>query len=190
MVDADRLRDSLTSIYEDSGTGALLVTSEDFSDYSTATVRTLVSDLGLQGVYVAVNRPTETVMDALDVDTGRLFFIDAVTIPAGGEPGTEDNVVYLDSPEDLSSLLITIRTTLSALGAETDDRPFLFIDAICALNVYNPTEDVCSFLQQMTRTVYSEGAVGVVMARPSEADVEVVDRIRQVVDTVVELNGD
>lgn len=137
-------------------------------------------------IYVTVNRPYKQLIATLashEIDHTKMFFIDCIT--AGGhvmEKNDPQNCMFIDSPQDLTGISIAITQAIKL----TQPNVTLFIDSIDALVVYNDESTVVKFCNFTISKLRSFGAGGVLLARKSGKEVQVVRDVALSVDEVAE----
>jgi len=74
-----------------------------------------LSNEDLSGVYVAVDKPYESLTNDLEnqnIETSDIFFLDAISKDQGinktNNPKDQQNVVFLESPQNLTDLSISL----------------------------------------------------------------------------------
>ncbi|MFB6166657.1 MAG: ATPase domain-containing protein, partial [Candidatus Nanohaloarchaea archaeon] len=159
--------------------GLLLVEAGDYVDTNMEALRYLTEDRDSLGVYVTINKPYSTIKNFLeehDVDTGKLFFVDAVSKEVGEETVDDDQVLFMDSPENLTGLSIVVS---KAVDSMPDRDKFVFLDSLTTLEVYNEMDTVSRFAHFLTGKMRKWDASGVIISLEQETDEELVNRISQ-----------
>lgn len=91
---------------------------------------------------MTINKPYLTIKQILkssNIDTKNMFFVDAISNEVGEKSDDFDDVVFLDSPENLTNLSIALS---EVVGAMPKKDKFLLIDSMSSLTIYNQKEKV------------------------------------------------
>lgn len=169
----------------------ITVSAEDYARANTEILKVLANDDNLPGLYITINKPYITMKRSLDeagVKTDRIFFIDCITKTAGGKPEDDANVLYLDSPQNLTGLGVAMAEALSDMPSE-DKYKFLFMDSLSTLLLYHNAGTVAKFSHFLTSKMRVWGLRGVLMSVEKETDPEFVNQLSQFCDTVLKLEG-
>ncbi|OIO26810.1 hypothetical protein AUJ14_00920 [Candidatus Micrarchaeota archaeon CG1_02_55_22] len=129
-----------------------------------------MQDLDYFCIYISLNRPHADLAVLLEnesVDSKKVFFADAVTIQAGGERANSDNVVYLESPRDLTDLSIAIDALAPKL---ITGKKFVFFDSLTTLLLYHQPNSVARFIHFLTSKLRSQDVNGMLVALPQDAE--------------------
>ncbi len=163
-----------------------LINSGQYLDINTTILKSLVSDES-SGIYVTLNRPYESLVEMLKeskINTERIFFIDCITKIAG--KGKEaKNVLYLDSPQNLTSLSLIIEEAGKALPSGSR---FMVLDALTTLTVYNSTETVLKFLHFLTNKIRIMRLDGVLLSVNKELEPMIQEQVEQFVDKIINMS--
>ncbi|MDY6774076.1 MAG: hypothetical protein SVS85_02650 [Candidatus Nanohaloarchaea archaeon] len=170
----------------ENGEVALLVSEADeYVDTNTEVLNHLITEDGLPGVYVTVNKPYDTVKDILEergVPTDRLFFVDAITRETGSEPTDAEDAVFIETPENLTDLSIAVRESVESMETEHE---FLFLDSLSTLLIYNEMDSVSMFAHFLTNKIRDWNVAGVMMSVEEEVDDRLIGRMSEFCDDVV-----
>ncbi|MFQ6086159.1 MAG: ATPase domain-containing protein [Candidatus Bathyarchaeia archaeon] len=125
-------------------TSSLLLSCEieDYFKTNMLVLKRLVNERGLKGIYVAVNKPSSSLAEALSregVDTGKLSFIDCATTDVEAEG------VILVKPENLTD----ISAAISQLVKDIEGEKFVYLDAVSTLYIFNPSNVVERFVHHL-----------------------------------------
>ena len=165
------------------------VSAEDYLKTNLEILEVLINEDKLPGTYITVNKPYKTMNKILKnegIDTDNLKFIDCITKSAGGDINREDNnVIYLDSPQNLTGLGVAMGEAVRAIS---EDEKFLFMDSLSTLLLYHNAGTVAKFSHFLTGKMRVWGLRGVLMAVEKESDPEFIDQLSQFCDAVVKLD--
>jgi len=170
------------------GITMVITKAEDYLDLNTDILGELTKE-SQPGVYVTVNKPYSGIVEILDesgVNTDNILFVDAISKETGRGEEDEENVLYMDSPEDLTGLSIVIQEAVESMG---DTDKFVFLDSLTTLTIYNETDTVSKFGHYLTGKMRSwDGVEGVIVSlAKEEVEDELIDQMSQFCDNVVRL---
>lgn len=165
----------------------LVVVEEDkYQETNRDIIHHLTENRDHLGVYVTVNKPCMEVkkfLDADGIDMDNLFFVDAISKQTCGIEKQYDNVIFMDSPEDLTGLSIVISETLESMG---DRKRFVFLDSISTLEIYNETKTITKFAHYLTGKMRSwDNVSGIIVSLRDEVDDEFISTLSQFCDRKV-----
>lgn len=115
---------------------------ENYLKVNMIVLKNLVNEKGFKCIYVAVNKPVSSLVDAFrreGVDTEKLSFIECTTV------GTETEKRILVKPDNLTDVSVRISRLIRA----TSGRKFIYLDAISTLYVFNPDKKVERFAHHL-----------------------------------------
>ncbi len=141
----------------------------------------------IPGVYVTLNKPYETIERILKkekVDTRMVIFIDAVTKTAGGELKKTKNCLYIGNPERLSDISIAMDQAVRAIPV---NEKFVLFDSLSTLLLYNNSETVAQFVHFLAGKMRVWKIKGIIISLEKGADKELIEKLTQVCDIVLEL---
>lgn len=163
------------------GPAMLLVTvPEDATAAANAdTLRSLALQ-GFQGVYASITSDYLTVSSALDeagVDLKKLKFVDAASRMFGIGPASSPDVLYVDGPLAMDSILDGIRKLVAAIPGA---RKFVLLDSLSTLLLYNSLDEVVAFRDRFRDLLKQEKCAGIVVVAYRDAlDPQLTDRLAQ-----------
>ncbi len=140
-------------------------------------------DLRNKICYISLNKSHASLIESLiaeDVDTDRLFIIDAVTKSAVKKPKAQSNCVFVNSPVDFNELFTKVDTLLKKqeIGA-------VVFDSICTLSAYRDKKEVVDFLRKFAARVAVAQCEGVFVAIKHNIEPEMLDKLTMVADRVL-----
>lgn len=100
-------------------------------------------------LFVSLNRNYDSLIQNFSeakIDSRDFFFIDAVTKRINNIYPNKENVIFLESPQDLTVLSIT----LSELIDKIKGPKIIFFDSVTVLFIYNSANSVNKFLNFIT----------------------------------------
>ena len=130
------IKKHLSRVIKKHKNGALVIMRLPYKLYSEANHLSIkhLTDMGMDGVYVMLNRPFQSAFSSLterDVDTERLFFIDAATNLAR-KNNKDERCIYLKP--DIREITGSIASSLKKLKSE---KKFIYLDSLTTLSLYN-----------------------------------------------------
>lgn len=171
--EASSLKEAFTAFTE---TSAFLLSLdiENYQKTNMAALKHLVNERGFRCLYVAVNRPPSSLIEAFrmgSVDVDALSFIDCSAV--GGESGR-----LIVSPENLTELSIAI----SKLLKEMLERRYIHLDSVSSLYIFNQSDRVEAFIHSLIRKLKDEKAGLILVAIRNEMDEKPLYRLRSFCD--------
>ncbi len=140
---------------------------------------------GAQGIFITTNKPASTLIESLEknsVDWSRLFLIDVVSVRSNEQQLSEENVIYVDSPEDLTELDAAIN---DCIKKALEKNRFLVLDSLTTLLVYNPERTVERFMHSLSGKTRAN-QFKAIFTLASETKKETLGIISQFCDNVLE----
>jgi KaiC/GvpD/RAD55 family RecA-like ATPase len=163
--------------------------SQDYMKTNIEILKVLINEDKLPGAYITINKPYKTMKKTLEgegVDTKKIKFIDCITKTAGGPVDVkDDDVIYLDSPQNLTGLGVAMGEAIRSISEE---EKFLFMDSLSTLLLYHNAGTVAKFSHFLTSKMRLWGLRGILMAVEKETDPDFTDQLSQFCDAVVTLD--
>lgn len=166
----------------------LTVDARGYQDNVTDTLRFLINEQHVPGVYVTLNKPYEVIQRNLqnnNIDSRLVIFIDA-TSRADGVKKTE-NCLTIGSPEKLSDISVAMDQAVKALP--TDDK-FLVFDSINTLSIFNKPVTVARFIHFLVGKIREWKIKGIIVTLEKETERSLLDELTQFSDFRVDLGGE
>lgn len=167
----------------------ILLITVDAKNYQKAAVdvvKFLVSEQGIPGVYVTLNKPYEIVKRILEnngVDARLIIFIDAASRTEAKRVG---NCLYIGSPEKLSDMSVAMDQAVKALPTENK---FLVFDSLNTLSIFNKPVTVARFVHFLTAKIREWRIKGVIITLEKETEPALLDELTQFSDARADLGG-
>jgi KaiC/GvpD/RAD55 family RecA-like ATPase len=185
---ADRLR-SFTS----GGTVALKLGAREYADNYLAALGLTVRDLGGESnshtIYVSVTNPASLVwslLQALDIQSGRLTFVDAISHLMMSYENVLPNASYVESPTMLEGIMLRIEYLLRRHPGQ---RNMVIIDSVNSLAVHNSPDVLSEFFHILVNNLKTRSVLTVLFTT-SDGEGSELDRILSlVVDESFGLGG-
>lgn len=165
----------------------LLTDADDLHKSNMEVLHYLLEEKGFLGIHVTVNKPYQSIrqgLEKLGADLSNIFFIDAVSHELGVEKEDTDNVVFLESPHDLSNISIATSRVAKSLP---ERKKFLFFDSLSALTTYHSLEAVTEFSHQLIGKVRKWNAAGIMVSLEEEIDEELTAHLTEACDQVIRI---
>ncbi|HSU72374.1 MAG TPA: hypothetical protein VLJ21_00815, partial [Candidatus Binatia bacterium] len=140
----------------------LLLNVRQYFEGIVEALRVLVEEENRSGVYITVNKPYGTLRELLrerDVDTSKLYFIDAISQTVTQPKLVNPKVTYLPNPQSLTDISLAFGTAAESLTG----KKFLFLDSLSTLLIYNETGSVAKFAHFLTLKMRAMGMKGVLV---------------------------
>jgi len=163
----------------------VIASGEDLEDNSTDIVKELMNK-DTSCLYITLNQPYSRMLHLLKkkgIDTKKVFFIDCITKSSSGNAEENDNVYYIDAPENLTDLDISINEGIESI----DGKKILFFDALSTLMIYNKPGPFAKFVHSVMTKIKSKDIIGVFIIVEGEIDDEMLSQIEQFSDKSINL---
>jgi hypothetical protein len=168
-------------------TALLLVEPTNYSKINYELVRLLINHTQGKGLYVTLNRSYEFMQETLrkeKIDTEKIFFVDAITKGTGKKVIFNENVEYVESPRDLTSLSVAIEESYKKLSEKPK---FLVFDSISTLLIYNDVSSVERFTHLIIGKLREWKIKGILLMVKSDEHKGVVNSLSQFCDRILEI---
>lgn len=139
-----------------------------------------------QGIVITTNKPGQNLLESMKnsgIDSSKLFIIDVVSKRSGEEEAAEQNITYVDSPENLTELDAGINEFLEMVQGEVR---FLILDSLSTLLVYNSDRTVERFMHSLSGKMRAK-EFKAVFTLVSETRPETLGILSQFCDKVIEI---
>ncbi len=116
---------------------ALFVDTDQYFPAITNTLFYTTEQREMGGGYVTITRPARAIMNKLLAQKIRIadtYFIDCISYMVGGASMASKQVVNLESPTMLETVLLKVDWAFRQIAAP---QKFLFLDSVNALGIYN-----------------------------------------------------
>lgn len=138
------------------------------------------------GLYITVNRPYSSLREILKrngVDIDRIFFIDCITTTVKGSPKEDERCIYIDSPNSLTDISISITEALEAIKG----KKFLFMDTLSTLLIYNSSGSLAKFSHFLISKIKLLKLTGIFISVEDEMDKSLLKQISQFCDKTIRI---
>lgn len=166
----------------------LIVDAGKFAETNIELVKILKHENKLPGVYITGNVPYKNLKDHFDshkVNLKDLMFIDMVTNMSGEEAQKEENCVFVDSPDSLTELSVTLDKAMDDIKGK---EKFLILDSVSTLLIYNKDKVVEKFTHFLANNLReTPGTKGILLAVQTNENKNALEMLSQFCDKVVRL---
>jgi len=163
------------------------VSARAYQETNMEIIEYLVNEQNTPGVYVTLNKPFDVVKAALDakqVNTDMILFIDAVTKTAGGNAERTDKCLFIGNPENLSDISMSMDQAVRAIP---EGEKFLFFDSLNTLLLYNHAATVAKFVHFLSTKMRVWKVKGIIISLEKESNKELIDELSQFCDIHIEV---
>ena len=164
----------------------LIIKSENYEDINLKILDYFINKKKEKGSYITVNRPYENIVQVFrekNINVDNLYFIDCITKRLGGKPGFARNVVFIDSPENLTDLSLRLHQAV----ATNKERTFVFMDSLSTLSIYNNPEVMLKFIHYLTGKMRLWKLNGIIISLHEETDKRIIAELSQFVDKMIKI---
>lgn len=170
---------------EETGPGVSLAVETCFDCYFDV-VRGLVDVFGpkndLETIYVTASIPASTMLnalEALDADTGRLYFVDCLSHMIMGNIEPNDRIIFLENPTMLEYIILKVEYLIRRF----ENRSCLVIlDSIDSLAIHNDLKILSEFMQICLGGLKSREVYPVVLCMREQTSREIIEMVKLVCD--------
>ncbi len=159
--------------------------SEKYSQVNKVVMDYFVNKKKLNGIYVTMNKPYETLINIFEknkINTKNVFFVDAISGMLGEEKSEAENCLVLQSPSALTEMSITISNACNSKKLN-----FLIMDSLSTLLVYNNEKSTVKFIHYLTAQLRKNRMDGIVLSLEKDMERKILDSIAQFCDKVVRI---
>jgi len=182
----------IASKLEEVGPGVAVTFEIGMDSYFDA-VRGLVDNFapgkGLKCIYITSSVPSSTLlsaMEALEVNTKNIVFVDCISQLVGGSLVASESVVHVENPTMLESIILKIDFLTRKLK---EGGKLVIVDSISSFAIHNDVKILSEFLQVLLSGLKSKGAYPVMISIAGQTKPEVKEMIGFLSDQVIPLQG-
>ena len=180
-----------SSLKEISSTSAVSLIT-DINNYFTAMTEVVryTEAEGMSCVYITSTIPSSVIIQQLaseDLSTEHVHFVDCISYMVGKAPEDSDQVVYIESPTMLETIMLRIQMVVKRL---TGEPMLVFLDSVNTLALHNDEKIVQEFLHYLINSLRVREVPSVVLSIVDQTpeDLEII--LKLVCDEVIEAIGD
>lgn len=159
-----------------------ILNSEKYFEGVTSIIKNEVGKKNI--VYLTTNKPYDFLTNTLkkkNVPADKIFFIDCISKYVGKKITKEpENCVFLESPEDLTTMSISITESVKNLNSPK----LLFLDSLSILLIYNDAKTLGKFSNFIMNKMRELDVDTVLLALESDTDKDVIKQIESIADEV------
>ena len=125
---------------------AIFADTDAYFTVIRTTIKFLVNEKGMGGVYITSTRPARAIMSRLKADKinlSNVYFIDTISYTVGGGGIASSQIAYLESPSMLEGIMLKMEWLLRKIKTENK---FIFFDSINTLSIYNEEKILQEFM--------------------------------------------
>ncbi len=160
----------------------------NYSQSNTEFFKTLIEKKHLVPIYVTINKPYLSLVSSLEqtkIETKKIFFVDMITKTANRNPAKESNVMFLESPRNLTDLGIALNQVTQSIDVKNR---LVYFDSLSALLIHNDSARISKFFHFLITKLRVWGLSGVIIALDKKEDKEIIAQISQFCDNVLEVD--
>ena len=165
--------DTLKKEFKDIGDKFLVLVIPSAVKYQntlTDILKILVNERGMRGIYITVNKSyprLKALFMKEGIDTGRLFFVDAVSKGIYNNLEKADDCLFISDPGSLTEFSIGIS---NAVGKLDNENVFLFMDSLSSLLLYNSASKISKFMHALSAEIHLWDICGVIISIDKELE--------------------
>jgi len=174
--------------FEGLGKNYIVLVLVDANKYQE-TVDSLLKKFSLEntnGLYITINKPAKTLLknwSKRKIPFENIQIIDSSSRMTGVSSDPITNVDYLDSPADLTELILAADKKLRLIK----NNPFIILDSVTTLLVYNEANAVEKFTHSLMGKIEETESKGVLIMLESEQFREIIQTLSQFCDRVIDM---
>ncbi len=180
----DKIENELKDLPEDFII-TLVTSTENYSSVNIAIPYYLINKRGMNGLYVTMNKPYESLANILknnNVDTKKLFFIDAISGVIRKKERENENCLILQNPSALMELSIGI-----SKACESKKLKFVIIDSLSTMLVYNKENSTVKFIHYLSAQLRKYKLAGIILSLEEDIEKKILDSVVQFCDKVIKM---
>lgn len=125
---------------------ALFIDTDRYFPAITNTIFHATEQREMGGAYLTITRPARAIMNKLlsnKIRIADIYFIDCISYTVGGQAQASKQVVNLESPNMLETMLLKVDWAFKQIASP---HRFVFLDSVNALAIYNKDRILKEFL--------------------------------------------
>jgi len=153
---------------------SLAIDTDKYFEAITNTIFHTTEQREMGGTYITITRPARAIMNKLLAQKIRIvdmYFIDCISYTAGGQTVPSRQVVNLESPNMLETILLKVDWAFRQIASP---HKFVFLDSVNALAIYNRNNILKEFLHVFINRLRARDIFAVMLSvgRAIPADLE------------------
>jgi len=150
-------------------------------------MKDIQKDPNLRVIVICVNQPAAYLSELYrknGIDTGRVFFIDAITHYATGTaPAPSATCRFVSKPNDLTSMGIAVTSILKQFEGE---KTVIFLDSVNAMLIHTSSADLTKFIHFIISKLRILSIAGILLAVEKGLDPVLLTQLSTFADDLVE----
>ena len=164
-----------------------LAPSRTYRANTVQMIREIQGAGSLRIIVICVNQPASFIVDFYrrnNIDTSRIFFIDAITQYATGmAPENVENCRFVSKPNDLTAIGIAITSMLKKFEGE---KTLIFLDSVNAMLIHSSSSDLTKFIHFLISKLRIMNIAGILLAVEKGLDPVLLSQLTTFADELVE----
>ncbi len=190
MEGKTKSKDTLKKLYKtvEGSVNLITIYPERYTETIPKLLNILIEDEKMFGIYVSLNKPYKSLVEILKkekVDASKLLIIDMIS----GTPEKRTDhkrCIYVDSPQNLTDLSITLSEAISALE---ERKKFVIIDSLSTFTLYNQDDPVIKFVHFLVTKMQVKNIKLILLTSKGDLSTELISTIAQFADNVTTIKG-
>lgn len=137
-------------------------------------------------IYVTTNKPyssLKNIFSSNKINTNKIFFIDCVS-KSVGKADSNENVVLLDSPANLTNLSIAIVESIKNIQG----KKILFLDSLSTLALFNDSKVLERFSHYLINQMELFNSETAILTLETDMDKNILNMVSSMVDKVIKVD--
>jgi archaellum biogenesis ATPase FlaH len=146
-----------------------------------------VNEKDMGGIYITTTRPARAISNRLSlkkIDLEDIFFVDCISYSVGANIRDEDEILYVESPTQLESVMLKTYWLLKKVETE---QKFVFLDSLNTLGIYNAERMLSEFFHTFINKLRTQEVFGVILTVGEDPPKEVIKMLELVCDEAMDL---
>lgn len=147
----------------------------------------LVNERGMTGIYITTTRPAKAIQNRLSmkkIDMDKIYFVDCISYSVGANLKVGDEVLYVESPTQLESVMLKTYWLLKKIDSE---HKFVFLDSLNTLGIYNDERMLSEFFHLFINKLRTKEIFGVILSVGEDPPKDTVKMLELVCDESLEM---
>jgi len=139
------------------------------------------------GIYITTTRPARAISNRLSmkkIDLMDVFFVDCISYSVGANIKEGDNILYVESPTQLESVMLKTYWLLKKIETE---QKFVFLDSLNTLGIYNDERMLSEFFHTFINKLRTQEVFGVILSVGEDPPKDVIKMLELVCDEAIDM---
>ena len=166
----------------DKGIVLVVTKSEDYTKANADIIYSIIKSKNRYCVYLSLNKPSFTLLENFaeaGLDTKKIFIIDCVTSLAGEDVERAGNVVFVESPSNLTEIGTVLDGAIKSIPIKGS---FLFLDSLSTMLLYNAAKTVATFVHFLSLKIRYYKMAGVIISLQNQESSQIISQISEFCD--------